>query len=42
MKNEERGIETLEVWKMAIQLGEVAYAIVKRWEYFDKKGLGAQ
>ncbi len=42
MSNEERGIETLEVWKMAMQLGEIVYTIVKRWEYFDKRGLGAQ
>ncbi len=42
MKNSERGIETLEVWKLAMQLGEIVYKIVKRWEYFDKRGLGAQ
>ncbi len=42
MKNGERGIETLEVWKMAMQLGEIVYKIVKQWEYFDKRGLGAQ
>ena len=27
MKNEERGIETLEVWKMAMQLGEIVYKL---------------
>ena len=42
MENDWKGLESLEVWKLAMQLGEIVYKIVKRWEYFDKRGLGAQ
>ena len=42
MENERKGLESLEVWKLAMQLGETVYKIVQRWEYFDKRGLGQQ
>ena len=42
MENEWKGLESLEVWKLAMQLGEIVYKIVKRWEYFDKKESGQQ
>lgn len=42
MENEWKGFENLEIWKMAMQLGELVYGIVKRWDYFDKRGLGQQ
>ena len=42
MENDWKGFESLEVWKLAMQLGELVYKIVQQWEYFDKRGLGQQ
>jgi len=42
MENKWKALERLEVWKLAMQLGEMIYKIVKPWEYFDKKELGQQ
>jgi four helix bundle protein len=42
MENDWKGLESLEVWKLAMQLGEIVYKIVQRWDYFNKRGLGAQ
>ncbi len=35
-------LEDLEVYKVAMEIGDVAWSIVDKWEYFEKKTLGAQ
>lgn len=35
-------LEDLEVYKVAMEIGELVWGIVARWEYFEKKTLGAQ
>ena len=35
-------LEELEVYKISMEIGEIVWAIVARWPYFDKKTLGAQ
>ncbi len=35
-------LEDLEVYKVAMEIGEIVWAIVDKWEYFPKKTLGAQ
>jgi hypothetical protein len=35
-------LEELEVYKIAMEIGEIAWNIVIKWEYFEKKTLGAQ
>ena len=35
-------LEELEVYKVAMEIGEMVWNIVAKWEYFEKKTLGAQ
>lgn len=35
-------LEDLEVYKVAIEIGEIVWSVVDKWEYFPKKTLGAQ
>ncbi len=35
-------LEELEVYKVAMEIGELVWKIVDNWEYFTKKTLGAQ
>lgn len=35
-------LEELEVYKVAMEIGELAWNIVAKWDYFEKKTLGAQ
>lgn len=35
-------LEDLEVYKVAMEIGELVWTIVGKWEYFPKKTLGAQ
>jgi four helix bundle protein len=35
-------LEELEVYKVAMEIGEIVWAVVDKWEYFPKKTLGAQ
>jgi len=35
-------LENLEVYKVAMEIGELVWGIVARWDYFEKKTLGAQ
>lgn len=35
-------LEELEVYKVAMEIGEIVWNIVKKWGYFQKKTLGAQ
>ncbi|HEX4876913.1 MAG TPA: four helix bundle protein [Chitinophagaceae bacterium] len=35
-------LEELEVYKVAMEIGDVVWGIVDKWEYFPKKTLGAQ
>ena len=35
-------LEDLEVYKIAMEIGDIAWEIVSKWEYFEKKTLGAQ
>jgi len=35
-------LEDLEVYKVAMEIGELIWGIVARWDYFEKKTLGAQ
>ena len=40
---EERiGLEELEVYRVAMEIGEIVWAVVIKWEYFEKKTLGTQ
>lgn len=33
-------LEDLEVYKVAMEIGEIVWKIVGKWEYFEKKTLG--
>jgi hypothetical protein len=33
-------LEDLEVYKVAMEIGEIVWAIVDKWEYFQKKTVG--
>ena len=35
-------LEELEVYKVAMEIGEIVWGVVDKWEYFPKKTLGAQ
>jgi four helix bundle protein len=35
-------LEDLEVYKVAMEIGDIVWTVVDRWEYFPKKTLGAQ
>jgi len=35
-------LEDIEVYKVAMEIGEIVWAIVDKWDYFQKKTLGAQ
>jgi len=35
-------LEELEVYKVAIDIGEIVWNIVDKWDYFPKKTLGVQ
>lgn len=35
-------LEDLEVYNVAMEIGEIVWKIVDKWEYFPKKTLGAQ
>jgi len=35
-------LEDLEVYKVAMEIGEIIWNIVIKWKYFEKKTLGAQ
>ena len=35
-------LEELEVYKVAMEIGELVWQIVLKWEYFERKTLGAQ
>jgi four helix bundle protein len=35
-------LEELEVYKVAMEIGNIVWSIVDKWEYFPKKTLGAQ
>ena len=35
-------LEELEVYRVAMEIGEIVWNIVIKWEYFAKKTLGAQ
>lgn len=35
-------LEELEVYKVAMEIGEIVWNIISKWDYFEKKTLGAQ
>ncbi len=35
-------LEDLEVYRVAMEIGDIVWNVVIRWEYFEKKTLGAQ
>ena len=35
-------LEDLEVYKVAMEIGEIVWTTVLKWDYFQKKTLGAQ
>lgn len=35
-------LEELEVYNVAVDIGEIVWSIVEKWEYFPKKTLGRQ
>ena len=35
-------LEDLEVYKVAMEIGDIVWNLVAKWEYFEKKTLGAQ
>lgn len=35
-------LEELEVYKVAMDIGEMVWKVVDRWDYFSKKTLGSQ
>ncbi|MBK9016005.1 MAG: four helix bundle protein [Saprospiraceae bacterium] len=35
-------LEDLEIYQLALDIGEYVWAIVLKWEYFPKKTVGAQ
>jgi hypothetical protein len=34
-------LEELEVYKVAMEIGDIVWTIVDKWDYFPKKTLGA-
>ena len=40
LMNSSLRLEDLEVYKVAMEIGEMVWNIVIRWEYFEKKTLG--
>jgi four helix bundle protein len=35
-------LEDLKAYQTAMEIGELVYKIIKSWDYFDKKTMGAQ
>jgi four helix bundle protein len=35
-------LEDMEVYKVAMEIGEIVWNVVDKWDYFPKKTLGAQ
>jgi four helix bundle protein len=35
-------LEDLEVYRVAMEIGDIVWTVVDKWEYFPKKTLGAQ
>jgi four helix bundle protein len=35
-------LEDLEVYKISMEIGEIIWNVVMKWEYFERKTLGAQ
>jgi four helix bundle protein len=35
-------LEELEVYRVAMEIGDIVWNIVTKWEYFEKKTLGVQ
>jgi|SRR5689334_411154 len=35
-------LEELEVYKVAMEIGDIVWNVVTKWEYFEKRTLGAQ
>ena len=35
-------LEELEVYRVAMEIGEIAWSVVIKWDYFARKTLGAQ
>jgi four helix bundle protein len=35
-------LEDLEVYKVAMEIGDIVWLVVDKWDYFPKKTLGAQ
>jgi four helix bundle protein len=35
-------LEDLEVYKVSMEIGEIIWQIVMKWDYFERKTLGAQ
>jgi len=35
-------LEDLEVYKVSMEIGEIVWQIVTKWDYFERKTLGAQ
>jgi len=35
-------LEDLEVYRVAMEIGDIVWNVVIKWEYFEKKTLGAQ
>ena len=35
-------LEDLEVYKVSMEIGDIVWTVVNKWEYFSKKTLGAQ
>jgi len=40
--NKGQKLEDLEVYKIAMEIGEIVWNIVSRWDYFTKKTLDGQ
>lgn len=35
-------LEDLEIYKLALEIGEYAWRLTDKWEYFSKKTIGEQ
>ena len=35
-------LEDLEIYKLAMEIGEIVWSVVESWEYFPKKTVGGQ
>jgi four helix bundle protein len=42
MSNDTLKLEDLEIYQLALEIGEDTWAIVGKWEYFAKKTVGGQ